>query len=66
MSELDEQVGREGLIAADAFRLGDEAEQLLRVAGRECRHGLTNDTTNPEWTPLAARASWVRRGSVAA
>jgi hypothetical protein len=38
-SELDEQVGRERLIAADAFRLGDEAEQPLRVSCGECRHG---------------------------
>ena len=37
-AELDEQVGREGLIAADAFRLGDEVEQLLQVASRGCCH----------------------------
>ena len=39
-AELDQDVTCEGLIAADAFRLGDEAEQPLRVAGRECGHAL--------------------------
>ena len=38
-AELDQDLTREGLIAADAFRLGDKAEQPLRVAGREYGHG---------------------------
>ena len=53
-AELDEQVGREGLIAADAFRLGDEAEQLLRVASGECSHSA-KDTSIPVWTPPGGR-----------
>ena len=39
-AELDQDVTRNGLIAADASGLGDEAEQPLRVAGRECGHAL--------------------------
>jgi hypothetical protein len=39
-SEQPEQLGREGLIAADALGFGDEAEQSLGVACGERRHGL--------------------------
>ena len=51
--ELDKQVGREGLVAADAFRLGDEAKEPLGVASRKCSH-VTKDTSIPVWTPPAA------------
>jgi hypothetical protein len=39
-SEQPEQLGREGLIAADALVFGDEAEQSPGVACGERRHGL--------------------------
>jgi hypothetical protein len=38
MVEPGEEVIRKGLVAAEAFYLGDEAEQPLRVACREYRH----------------------------
>jgi uncharacterized protein (DUF58 family) len=38
-SQLREEFPGEGVVAAEAFRLGDEAEQALRIASRECRHG---------------------------
>ena len=37
--QLDEQLTREGVVAAEALGLADEAEQPLRVTSRECRHG---------------------------
>jgi hypothetical protein len=52
-AELGEQVEREGLIAAGAFCLGDEAKEPLRIASGECSH-VTKDTSIPVWTPPAA------------
>jgi hypothetical protein len=39
MSELGEEITRKGLVAAETFRLGDEAKQPLRIARRESTHG---------------------------
>src|SRR5262245_56894316 len=39
MSELREELSGEGMVAAEALRLGDKAEQPLRIATCECRHG---------------------------
>jgi hypothetical protein len=40
LAEPDEELGCERLVAADAFRVSDEAKQPLRIATREDRHGL--------------------------
>jgi hypothetical protein len=50
------------LIAAEALRLGDEAEQPLRVSARECRHGLQRydecrmDSTLGQGEPVSQEA----------
>ena len=38
-SELREELALEGVVATEALRLGDEVEQPLRIARRECLHG---------------------------
>jgi hypothetical protein len=38
LSQLNEQVSRERIVAVKALSLADEAEQPLRVTSRECRH----------------------------
>ena len=66
-AKADEHLGRDRLVASEALRLGDEAEQPLRIACSEYRHGL-KDMTNVEWTPLPAwmsLCSAVDSGSVA-
>jgi hypothetical protein len=52
-SELSEELPAERLVAAEALRLGDKAEQPLRIATRECKHGSLNDTSNDVWIPGA-------------
>jgi hypothetical protein len=38
-SELRQEFSRERVPVAEALRFGDKAEQPLRIATRECRHG---------------------------
>ena len=40
LSELDEQLPREGLVVAESFRFGHEVQQALGVGSGEVRHGL--------------------------
>jgi hypothetical protein len=51
-SELRQELSEEGVVAAEALRLGDKAEQPLRIASRECRHRSSKDTSNVVWTPV--------------
>jgi hypothetical protein len=57
-SELREELSGEGMVAAEALRLGDKAEQPLRIATCEHRHGSQKDTCAGPRTPVRDRATF--------
>jgi hypothetical protein len=68
-SELREELSSEGMVAAEALRLGDKAEQPLRIATRECRHDpkkirrTAYGLQSPNGRPLTVGISMVGAGS---